>query len=93
MVKGTVHRTKNRKPIIRHYRFIPYGELAEVLKGDGEVFLEGPIKRQTAWKAARKLSQMIGKKVKMTRALLRVKPDISLEGYAFYLEESESPAH
>lgn len=80
-----VHRVKNN--LIKHYKLIPYSELEEVLKDDREAFLEGPFKRQTVWKAARKLSELMGKKVVAKKALLRLKSGESLEGYSFYIKE------
>jgi hypothetical protein len=91
-----IHKTKG-KPIIKYirYRFIPYDELCEVLKSDGEAFLESngerPFKRSTMWKAAKKLSKMVGKTVRAERALLRVDGVDYLEGYSFSIEQpSES---
>jgi len=82
-----VHRVKG-KTVIRHYRIIPYAELVEILREDGEAFFEDspeePLKRQTIWKASRKLSAMVGKKVVANRALLRVQGR-ELEGYSFSL--------
>jgi len=88
-----IHRTRNGT-LIKTYRMIPYEEFAEVLRQDGEAFLEdpegGPLKRQTVWKAARKLSQMVGKKVCYDRALFQVDDgEDRLEGYAFSLEEDQ----
>lgn len=94
MVK--VHRTNNKK-VIKHikYCFIPYDELAEVLKSDGEAFLEDdeerPLKRSTIWRAAKKLSEMTGLRVRYDRALLRIDGVDVLEGYAFSIEDQESP--
>jgi hypothetical protein len=86
-----VHRVKDKKDLIRYYRIIPYSELVEILKEDGEAFFEDSseqrLKRQTVWKAARRLSEMLGKKVEVKRALLRVQNGESLEGYAFSLAE------
>ncbi len=84
-----VHRiTKNTELIILiTTRFIPYDDLVEVLRSDGEAFLEGPFKRQTIWYAAKKLSKMIGKTVRYDRALLEVEGVATLAGYSFALEE------
>jgi hypothetical protein len=82
-----VHRTKG-KEVIRRYRIIPYEELAEVLKRDDEAFLEdseNELKRGTVWKAARKLSEMIGKPVKSEKAYLRFQDDTIIAGYAFFV--------
>jgi len=90
----SIHRTKNKenKKIIKHIttRFIPYEDLVEVLSEDGEAFLEGPFKRQTIWSAAKKLTLMVGKKVRYDRALLDVEGVAKLEGYSFSLEEESS---
>ena len=71
---------------------IPYEEFAEVLRQDGEAFLEdpeeGPLKRQTVWKAAKKLSKMVGKRIRYDRALFQVDDgEVRLEGYAFSIAE------
>jgi len=98
-LSAKVHRT-NEKELIRHitYRFIPYEELVEVLKNDGEAFLEDsderPLKRTTIWRAAKKLTKLVGKKVVYDRALLRVDGVDVLSGYAFSIEgdqQSQSP--
>jgi len=86
MARGKVHRVKDNS-IVKHYRFIPYGELVEVLEKDGEAFLEGPVKRQTVWKAARRLSELVGRKVVASRALYQIDEKLSLEGYSFYIKE------
>jgi len=88
-----VHRTKNEK-VINAYRFIPYGEISEVLKNDGEAFLEQdnerPLKRSTIWRASKKLSQMVGRKVRYDRSFLQI-GETYLEGYIFSIEGQESP--
>jgi hypothetical protein len=87
---GRVHRTKD-KIVVKRYRIIPYNELVEILKEDGEAFfedsLEQPLKRGTVWRAARRLSEMVGKKVRADRALLRVGDESAIEGYSFSVEE------
>ena len=90
----TVHRT-NKRELIRHitYRFIPYEELLDVLKNDGEAFLEDsderPLKRSTIWRAAKKLSLALGKTVRYDRSLLRIDGVDVLEGYAFSIAEGQ----
>jgi len=90
----STHRTKNRKntKLIKHIttRYIPYEDLVEILSEDGEAFLEGPFKRQTIWSAAKKLTVLVGKKVRYDRALLDVEGVAKLEGYSFSLEEESS---
>jgi hypothetical protein len=76
--------------ILRTFRFIPYDEIVEVLKKGEDVFLEQdkerPLKRSTMWRAAKKLSKMIGKKVRYDRALFRIDDIDVLEGYSFSIE-------
>jgi len=91
MSKDRLHRVKDKKRLIHHYRIIPYSELVEILRKDGEAFFEDdkkePLKRQTMWKAARRLSQLVGKKVVAQRALLRIQNGEALEGYSFAVVE------
>lgn len=93
-----VHRTTNGE-VIKHIKSvtIPYDEIIEVLKQDGEAFLEAdeenPLRRQTVWKAAKKLSQVLGRKVRCDRALFRIDEVDALEGYAFSIEgDQRSPS-
>ena len=91
MSTSKVHRVKDRKKLVKLYSSIPYAELADLLKKDDEAFLEGPVKRQTVWKAAKKLSNMVGKKVIAERALLRLPGEEFLEGYSFSVAPQGSP--
>ncbi|MEM2946560.1 MAG: hypothetical protein QXI87_09510 [Thermoproteota archaeon] len=85
-----VHRVKGLT-VVKRYRILPYHELVEILREDGEAFFEDsreqPLKRQTVWKAARKLSELVGRKVRAERALLRFEDGSSIEGYSFSVEE------
>jgi hypothetical protein len=89
-----VHRVKDPKRVVKRYRTIPYDELAEILKVGDEAFFEDsseqPLKRQTVWKAARRLSELVGKRVVAERALLRVQDGEAIEGYAFSLAEEKT---
>ena len=82
----------NDKKVMKHIRSvtIPYKEIMEVLEKDGEAFLESekenPLRRQTIWKAAKKLSLLMEKPVRYDRSVLRVDGVDVLEGYAFSLE-------
>lgn len=83
----TVHRVKEER-VIKRYKVIPYSELAKVLKEDGLAFLENssdqPLKRQTVWKAARKLSEMLDQKIVADYALVKLRGGKRLlEGYLF----------
>jgi len=85
-----VHRVKDKKAVIKHYKIIPYSELVEVLKEDGQAFFEDsqeePLKRGTIWRAARRLSELMEKKVVAKKALYRLDNGECLEGYCFYVE-------
>lgn len=94
---SNVHRVKNGKSL-RRYRFVPYEEIVGVLKKDGSAFLEEtddrPLKPQTMWKAARKLSEIVGKKVGYYPSFLRLDREgeaVYLVGYTFQLEGEGSP--
>lgn len=96
MSNTKVHKIQNKENLTKvRYRLIPYEELAELLRKDEEAFLESdedrPLKRQTIKYAAKKLSQMIGKKVQYDRAVLRIDDLTILEGYSFSVEEQQSP--
>jgi len=88
---GRVHRVKDKKLLIRRYKIIPYSELVDVLREDGVAFFEDsseqPLKRQTVHKAARKLCEMLGKKVVAEKTFMRLKNGESMEGYSFLVKE------
>lgn len=87
-----VHRVKDKRQLIKHYRIIPYDELADILKEGGEAFFEDsidqPLKRGTVWRAARRLSEIVGKKVRADKALLKLEDGTLVAGYSFSVEES-----
>jgi len=89
-----VHRVKNNKTIIKRYRIIPYSELVPILKKDDLVFLEDDpndrLKPGTVWKAAKRLSELVGKKIVASRVLYQV-AEGSLEGYLFAVKAEGSP--
>lgn len=84
-----VHRVKGKKTF-RHFRIFPYDEIVDILKKDGEVFFEEsadePLKRQTVWKASRKLSELLEKKVVYEHRVLSLKNGTAMAGYLFRLE-------
>jgi hypothetical protein len=84
-----VYQTKG-KTLVMRYRIIPYAELKEVLKKDDEAFLEdsdGVLKRGTIWKAARRLSELVGQPVRAEKACLRFEGKPDIPGYSFSLEK------
>lgn len=71
------------------YRKIPYEEIKELLKKDEMAFIEHPdgerLKRQTIHRAARILSNALGKKVTYSEAVMQLGAGKgTIEGY--YLE-------
>ncbi len=96
MSNSKVHRVKDQKKVVTHYKVIPYGELLEILKQDGIAFFEDtkeePLKRQTVHAAARRLSGMVKQKVVARRSLLELENGRSLEGYLFRLDNTNKPA-
>ena len=93
MVEPRVHRVKG-KTVVRTYRILPYSELEEILREDGAAFFEDTkeqrLKRGTIWKAARRLSEKLGKKVQTDRVVLRLENGDGLEGYLFSLAQPQS---
>jgi hypothetical protein len=90
-VGGKVHKVKGSNvEVIKRYRIIPYQELVAVLRDDGEAFLEDSdreLKRGTVWRAARRLSQLVGRRVRASKALLRFPDGTLIEGWSFSVEE------
>ena len=88
MTDAKIHTSLGKK-VTKTFRKIPYEAFAKVLKEDGEAFLEDtesdPLRRQTVWKAAKKLTDMIGKKVNYSSGVLAVE-DVPLVGYLFTVE-------
>ena len=86
-------RLKDKSGFTRHYRKIDYEEFAEALKSGEFMFYDDSeiphIKRQTVWKACKKLSCMVGKKVV---AIYGDKSNgsKSIKGYLFSVVDSES---
>jgi len=83
------------KEVVRRYRVIPYDELVDVLRRDDEAFLEEgegelKLKRGTVWKAARRLSELVGKPVRAERAFLRFPDGSVVAGYSFSVEKELS---
>ena len=56
-------RLKDKNGFTRHYRKIDYEEFANALRSGEYMFFTGEASRQAVWKAARKLSGLVGKKV------------------------------
>lgn len=92
-MSGKVHRVKGKK-IVKRYKLLPYSEIVEILKEDGLAFFEDtreqPLKKGTIWRAARKLSEMVGETVKYQRVLMRLENGFALEGYLFSVVAPQS---
>lgn len=89
MLNNRVHRVKGKKTF-RCFRIFPYDEIADILLKDGEVFFEDsveePLKRQTVWKASRKLSELVCRKVVYEHRFLPLKNGGVMVGYLFRSE-------
>ncbi len=94
MTNSKVHGIKDNTNIVKCFRVIPYKDLVPLLKKGDLAFLEDdpedPLKRGTVWKATRRLSELVEKKVVVSRVIYTLK-NISMEGYLFQVESSGSP--
>lgn len=76
------------------YRLLPYDELEKTLRADGQAFIENsrdePIRYGTVWKAARRLSESLGAKVRAERSQLQLRGGESVVGYLLSLEAQRS---
>lgn len=72
------------------YRKIPYDDLKVLLRKDEIAFIEHPdgekLKRQTIHRAARVLSEALGKKVSYSEAIMQV-AGRNIEGYLLELSK------
>lgn len=91
----SVHRVRDKKRLVRSFRIIPYDDLAEILRDDGVAFFESsgepPLKRQTVWRAARRLSEMMKKQVIAEHCVYKIQNGKELEGYAFSVKTQKTP--
>lgn len=89
--ESKIHRVSDRKSLVRSFRIIPYDDLAEILRDDGVAFFESsgepPLKRQTVWRAARRLSEMMKEQVIAEHCLYNLKDGKQLAGYAFSVKQ------
>ena len=86
-----VRRVKDNR-VLKLYRLLPYDELETTLRADGQAFIESsgeePIKYGTVWKAARRLSETLGTRIRVDRSQLQLRGGASVVGY---LLSSEAP--
>jgi len=86
-----VHRVTDKSVVTRSFRILDYREIAAILRTGDTAFFENtkelPLKRQTMWKAAKRLSVMVGKKVSATRGAIKLNGDAgAMDGYLFQVE-------
>ena len=85
---------KDPSKFTRNYGIIDYNAMAETLKTGANAFVfdskETPLKPQTMWKAAKKLSKMIGKKVVAIHGRYQEDQTDAAVGYLFSVADSES---
>jgi len=82
-------RLKDKSGFTRHYRKIDYEEFTNALKNGEFMFYTGDAKRQAVWKATRKLSGMVGKKVVAVYGEKEL-DGVQEKGYLFMVEETKS---
>jgi hypothetical protein len=98
MSVSKVHRVSDKMNFTRHYRKFNYNEIAEILKTGETAFFEStsaqPLKRQTVWKAAKKLSSIVGKKVVAVYGDMKLNGDKEpMKGYLFSTVENKKKTH
>ena len=76
----------------RHLRIFDYEDIAAILRTGDTAFFEETsdqqLKRQTVWKAAKKLSVMLGKRVTAVYGSMKLSGnEIEIKGYLFAVEE------
>ena len=85
---------KDPSKFTRNYGIIDYKAMAETLKSGSNVFVfdtkDVPLKPQTMWKAAKKLSKMIDKKVVAIHGKYQEDQSDATVGYLFMVDGSES---
>jgi hypothetical protein len=83
-------RLKDKSGFTRHYRKIDYEEFAAALRAGDVMFYEDTqeekAKRQTVWKAAKKLGVLVGKKVVAVYGEKEL-DGVTQKGYLFMVDE------
>jgi hypothetical protein len=87
MAKIKVERVKDKHVFTRHFGILDYDVMAKVLREGDAVFVkntkENMLKPQTMWKASKKLSVMVKKKVVAINGEKRENGEESQRGYLF----------
>ena len=85
---------KDPSKFTRNYGIIDYKAMAETLKNGSNAFVfdskEVPLKPQTMWKAAKKLSKMINKKVVAIHGKYQEDTSEAAVGYLFQVSVNAS---
>jgi hypothetical protein len=84
-------RLSSKENFTRHYRKIDYEEFSDALKKGECMVLYAPLKRQTVWKAAKKLTVMVGRKVIAVAGEEKQGRKKPQKCYLFMIDESGSP--
>jgi hypothetical protein len=79
---------KGSRSVLRTYRVVPYPEIENILKNNGEAFVEG-IDRRTAFYAKKVLSKKLKQNIKAESRLIFTEEnkDIPMKGYMFTIDE------
>ena len=94
MTNGKIHSVSDPSQFTAHYRKFDYGEIAAILRKGDTVFFEDteeePLRRQTVWKATKKLGAMVGKKVIAVYGSMKLNGDKDkMKGYLFSVVDEE----
>jgi hypothetical protein len=91
MAAPKIVEVKDTSKFTRSYGILDYNAMVETLKTGANAFVydtkEVPLKPQTMWKAAKKLSAMLNKKVVAIRGYYLEENSDPSKGYLFTVEE------
>ena len=78
---------KGNNGILRSYRVVPYPEIENILRNNGEAFVEG-IDRRTAFYAKTTLSKKLKLNIKAESRLIFTEEnkDVPMQGYLFMVK-------
>jgi len=88
-LESRLHKVQRDGLVVKTYRLLPYKDIIEILNTEDTAFFEDskekPLKPGTMWKAARHLSELMGKTIRAQRGVLRLNASESVQGYLFFV--------
>jgi len=94
MAKAKVISIEDNSKFVKSYGILDYKGISDVLKSGSSAFVfdtkEVPLKPQTMWKAAKKLSAMVGKKVVAIHGKYQEDQSDAAAGYLFTVAETKN---